>query len=129
MDRLQREMDRLFSGVSLPFAQNFPSLNVWTSEKDVLVTAEIPGIDVDNLDISVLDETLTLNGTRTLEQIKENESYHLQERGHGRFTRTVSLPFRVDADNVSAVYEKGVLQITLPRAEEDKPKKIKVKSE
>jgi HSP20 family protein len=129
MERLQREMDRLFSGASLPFAQNFPALNLWTGENDVVVTAELPGIEPDDLEISVLDETLTLSGTRTLEQLNEGESYHRQERGHGRFTRTVTLPFKVDSDKVAAVYERGVLQITLPRAEEDKPKKIKVKSE
>jgi len=129
MERLQREMDRLFSGASLPFAQNFPALNLWTSEKDVIVTAEIPGIDPESLDISVLDETLTLSGTRTLEELKEGETYHRQERGHGRFTRTLVLPFKVNANKVTAVYERGVLNVTLPRAEEDKPKKIKVKSE
>lgn len=129
MERLQREMDRLFSGASLPFAQNFPALNLWSSENDVIVTAELPGIDPDSLDISVLDDTLTLSGVRTPEQLKEGESYHRQERGHGHFSRTVTLPFKVNADNVEAVYERGVLHVTLPRAEEDKPKKIKVKSE
>jgi HSP20 family protein len=129
MDRLQREMDRLFSGVSLPFAHNFPALNVWTSEQDAVITAEIPGVDPDELDISVVDEILTLSGSRTLERLEEGETYHRQEREHGRFARTVKLPFRVNAEKVGAVYERGVLKITLPRAEEDKPKKIKIKSE
>lgn len=129
MERLHREMDRLFSGASLPFAQNFPALNLWTSESDVIVTAELPGIDPDGLEISVLDETLTLSGVRTLEQLKEGESFHRQERGHGHFTRTITLPFKVNEDKVEAVYERGVLRITLPRAEEDTPKKIRIKSE
>jgi len=129
MERLHREMDRLFSGASLPFAQNFPALNLWTSENDAIVTAELPGIDADGLEISVLDDTLALSGSRTPEELKEGESYHRQERGHGRFTRTITLPFKVNADKVEAVYERGILRITLPRAEEDKPKKIKVKSE
>lgn len=129
MERLQREMDRLFSGASLPFAQNFPALNLWTSENNVIITAELPGIDPDGLEISVLDGTLTLSGLRTIEHLKEGESYHRQERGHGHFSRTVTLPFKVNADQVSAVYERGVLQVTLPRADEDKPIKIKVKSE
>jgi len=60
--------------------------------------------------------------------LNEGESYHRQERGSGSFTRTVRLPFRVEADKVSAKYERGILQITLPRAEEDKPKKIQIKS-
>lgn len=129
MERLQREMDRLFSGTSLPFAQNFPALNLWAGENDAIITAELPGINPDDLELSVLDEALTLSGTRTLEQLKEGESYHRQERGHGRFTRTVALPLRADAARVEASYERGILKITLPRAEEDKPKKIKVKSE
>jgi HSP20 family protein len=129
MQRLQREVDRLFSGVSLPYARYFRAVNIWTGENDLLVTAQLPGIDPKELDISVLDDTLTLSGSRTLAQLKEGEIYHRQERGHGRFTRTITLPFRVKAENVSAAYEKGVLRIVLPRAEEDKPRKIVVKSE
>jgi HSP20 family protein len=69
-----------------------------------------------------------LTGKRVPEELKEGEKYHRRERGYGRFTRTFQLPFHVEANNVEAVFEKGILQISLPRAEADKPRKISVKA-
>ncbi|MDI6777527.1 MAG: Hsp20/alpha crystallin family protein [Syntrophales bacterium] len=128
IQRLQREMNRLFSGVFQPFSRNFPPVNVWVGEEDAIITAEIPGMDPGKMDISVVGDTLTLSGAREMEVLKEGESYHRQERSHGRFTRTMQLPFKVDADKVEARYDKGALRITLPRAEEDKPQKVAIKS-
>lgn len=128
IQRLQREMNRLFSGVFQPFSRDFPLVNVWVGEEDAIVTAEIPGMDPGKMDISVVGNALTLSGTREMEVLKEGESYHRQERSHGRFTRIMQLPFKVDADKVDARYDKGVLRITLQRAEEDKPQKVAVKS-
>ena len=130
MERLQREMNRLYSdfSTSRPGAANFPAMNVWTNQEGAVVTAELPGLNPEDIDISVVGETLTLSGTREREELKEGERYHRQERGFGKFTRTFQLPFLVEADNVEATFEKGVLYITLPRAESDKPRKISVKS-
>ncbi len=128
IQRLQREMNRLFSGVFQPFSRDFPLVNVWVGEEDAIVTAEIPGMDPSKMEISVVGDTLTLSGAREREVLKEGESYHRQERSHGRFTRTMQLPFKVDADKVEARYDKGVLRITLQRAEEDKPQKVAIKS-
>jgi HSP20 family protein len=127
MDRMQREMNRLM-GQSRLVAPGFPATNVWSGADSVMVTAEIPGVDPDQLDISVVNETLTLSGERNLVELAEGEKYHRRERGSGRFSRTVQLPFRVAADKVEASFNNGVLQINLPRAEEDKPKKITVKA-
>jgi len=129
MQRLQREMNRLFSGAAELYAHDFPAVNVWSGENGLVVTAEVPGIDPEKLDISIVGDSLTLSGVREHVVLKEGESYHRQERSQGRFTRTLQLPFHVDAGKVEAKYEKGVLRITLPRAEVDKPKKIKIKSE
>jgi|WetSurMetagenome_2_1015567.scaffolds.fasta_scaffold1184676_1 HSP20 family protein len=129
MQRLQREMNRLFSGAAELYAHDFPAVNVWSGENGLVVTAEVPGIDPEKLDISIVGDSLTLSGVRERVVLKEGESYHRQERSQGRFTRTLQLPFHVDAGKVEAKYEKGVLHITLPRAEVDKPKKIKIKSE
>jgi HSP20 family protein len=129
MQRLQREMNRLFSGATELYAHDFPAVNVWRGETSAIVMAELPGIDPDKLDISVVGDSLTLSGNRGLETLKEGESYHRQERTHGRFARTLQLPFHVDAAKVQAKYEKGVLQITLPRVEAEKPKKITIKVE
>ena len=108
-------------------APTYPAMNVWANEEGLVVTAELPGIDPETLDISVVDNTLTLKGNRAPDKLEEGDVYHRREREYGQFTRAIQLPFAIEADAVEAVYEKGVLQITLPRAEADKPKKIEVK--
>jgi HSP20 family protein len=127
MDRMQREMNRLL-GQSRLVAPGFPATNVWSGADSVIVTAEVPGVDPEQLEISVVNETLALSGERNLVELGENEKYHRRERGYGRFSRTIQLPFRVAADQVEASFTNGVLHITLPRAEEDRPKKITVKA-
>ena len=127
VQRLQREMNRLFSGATEFYTHDFPAVNVWRSAEGAIVTAELPGIDPAKLDISVVGDILTLTGSREIEALKEGESYHRQERTHGRFARTLQLPFQVNAAKVEAKYEKGILQITLPQVEEEKPKKIAIK--
>lgn len=129
VQRLQREMNRLFSGSTEFYAHDFPLVNVWRGENGAIVTAELPGIDAAKLDISVIGDSLTLSGNRELDPLREGESFHRQERAYGRFTRTLQLPFQVDTAKVQAKYEKGILQITLPRMEIDKPKKITIKTE
>ncbi len=125
-----REMRRaMFLGRAIPFAEDFPPLNLWSSENDVLISAEMPGIDAKNLDISVMNDFVTINGSREEEQLGEGEAYHRQERSHGRFSRSLRLPFRVDSSKVDAKYEKGILNISLPRHEQDKPKRIQIKAE
>lgn len=131
MDRLRREMNRLLGNVSdyeTQMARGYPAMNVWTNEDGAVITAELPGVNPDDLDISVVQDTLTLTGCRQPCEIEEDEVYHRRERGSGNFTRTFQLPFQVEAEGVEAVFEKGVLSVTLPRAEEDKPKKITVKA-
>lgn len=129
MQRLQRDMNRLFSGFSQPSGLDFPAINVWVGDQDAIITAELPGVDPGKIDISMVGDTLTLSGTREKEVLKEGESYHRQERNDGHFTRTMHMPFQIDARKIEAKYEKGVLRITLPRSEEDKPQKITIKSE
>lgn len=129
MQRLRREMNQIFSGLDHPLSQEVPPVNAWVGEKDVLVTAELPGMDAGKVDISVIGDTLTISGSRETEVLKEGESYHRQERSHGRFTRTLQLPFRVEAGKVEAKYERGILRLTLPRAEADRPRKIAVRCE
>ncbi|MEN6317390.1 MAG: Hsp20/alpha crystallin family protein [Syntrophaceae bacterium] len=128
MQNLQREINRLFSGFTPPFVHEFPAVNVWLGKDDVIVTAELPGMDPGSIDISVAADTLTLSGAREKEVLKEGENYHRQERNYSNFTRTLQLPYQVNAGKVSAKYEKGILHIKLPRSEETKPKKISIKS-
>jgi HSP20 family protein len=129
LQRLQRDINRAFSGFdSFMTVQELPTLNVLESSQDVIVTAELPGINSDNLNISIVNDTLTLSGSREPEVLEEGESYHRQERSYGKFSRTIRLPFNVDASKVDAIYKKGILTIVLPRAEKEKPKKITIKA-
>ncbi len=123
-------MNRRLSEVALSPADNkFPLVNVWTNEDGAMLTTEIPGLDPAGVDISVVGKTLTLGGLRNPDAAGEGESFHRRERWQGRFTRAIELPFRIESSKVEARFSRGVLQILLPRADEDKPKKITVKSE
>ena len=131
LEQFQREMNRLFNTITpsrLRSATGYPAMNIWANEESAMITAELPGIHVDDIDISIAGETLTLKGDRKPEDLPEGACCHRQERGYGAFTRTIELPFLVDAEKVEAVFNKGLLQMTLPRHEADKPKKIIVKT-
>ena len=136
MDNLQREMNRMFDSaltdqfLDRPINSNdFPAINVWTkSDLGQVVTAEIPGMNIDDLDIKVVGESLTISGVRPTMEDDEGVKYLRQERGSGNFSRTIQLPFPIDINKVEANYEKGVLKIWLPRAESDKPRRIVVKA-
>jgi HSP20 family protein len=125
--QLQREMNRLFSDVGQKSPQDYPAVNIWEKDEKAVVTAELPGIDPEKIDISVSGDTLTITGISSPENFKQGEIYLRQERGTGSFQRSIQLQFQVDAQNVEAKYEKGILMITLPRVKEDLPKKIKIK--
>jgi len=129
MQRLQGEMNRVFSGLGQHLSPEIPPVNAWVGESDVVVTAELPGVDPSKVDVSVVGDTLTISGAREAEVLKGGESYHRQERNHGRFTRSLQLPFHVEAGKVEAKYDRGILRIALPRAEADKPKKVAVTCE
>lgn len=131
VDRLQREMNRLFEPFTRSTAKgqdNFPAVNIWASEDDVLLTAELPGVDPAAIDVTVKEDTVTVRGTRQEDKLGEGESYLRRERGVGTFVRSFSLPYHVDSGKVTALYQTGILQLRLPRAEADKPKKIQIKA-
>ena len=128
MMNLQREINRLFSNAGQGNTLDYPAINVWEKDDSIIVTTELPGIDPEKIDISVTGATLTLSGTSMADPIKEGETYLRQERELGNFQRNFQLPFQVDSKKIEARYEKGILQITLPRLKEDLPKKIKINS-
>jgi HSP20 family protein len=127
MLNLQREMNRLFSNMGQKSPQEYPAVNIWEKGGNAVVTAELPGIDPEKLDISVSGDTVTIAGAALRETFAEDQTYLRQERGIGNFKRNIQLPFQIDAQAVLARYEKGILMITLPRIKEDLPKKIKIK--
>ena len=128
-DRLEREMGQLveaYTGLAAP-DPDFPAVNVWVNPDGAVVTALLPGVEAKALELSVVGDSLTLGGERKLEKPAENARLHRQERLSGRFTRTIELPFPIQAEQVEAHLEKGVLRVTAPRAEADRPKKITVR--
>lgn len=128
VQRMQDKVNRIFSDVEGTTGTGFLAVNVWNSEDGMMLTSEIPGIDVKDIDISVVGDMLTLRGYRTKEELKQGETYHRGERNSGGFARRIELPYAVDADKVEARYEKGILSIKLPRSDADKPRKISVKT-
>jgi HSP20 family protein len=132
MERLRREMNRLFAdwptrgpwGV----APSYPAVNMWTAGESAIVTAELAGVDLDDIEIAVENDSLTLRGRRTPDDVEESATYHRQERLYGSFSRSFRLPFRVDPETVEATLGNGVLTVTLACAEAEKPKKITVKA-
>ena len=128
--RMRRQMNRLFGDDLRSMMEreaSYPATNIWASEDKVILTSELPGFAPDDITISATGDTLTLNGSRPEEQLPEGGYFHRQECSCGKFARTIRLPFAVNVDKIDAVFEKGVLHITMERAEEDKPRKIKVK--
>ena len=107
----------------------FPAVNVWVNGEAAVISTEIPGIDREAIDVSVSGNTVTLRGTRPAGEKKEGESYHRHELWSGDFKKTIQLPFNIDSGKVQATYKNGLLHVTLPQLESDKPRKIAIKSE
>lgn len=128
LQRLQRRMNRLFEEVPAAGSEEFPMINLWSGEEGYRLHAEVPGLDPASIDITVVGNTVTLRGSRQESKIGEQEVYHRRERGFGQFVRSIQLPHLVEADKVEARYEHGVLDVTLPRSEASKPRKISLKS-
>jgi HSP20 family protein len=105
-----------------------PAFDLSETENAIVVKAELPGMDVKDIDIALTDGLLTIKGERKLEKEDKKEDYHRIERQFGSFSRSLNLGERVKADGIEAAYKDGILTVTLPKAEESKPKKIEVKS-
>ncbi len=133
LDRMRRQMDLLTEGITRglwrePRAGVFPLMNVTEDKDNYYVRAELPGIKSDELDLSVTGDTLSISGERKLPSEDENAQYHRRERETGRFSRIISLPSQMDTGKVEAKCNDGILTVTLPKAEEAKPKQITIKA-
>ena len=104
-----------------------PAVDVAETDKDVVVRAEIPGMEAKDIDISLKGNLLTLKGERKQASEKKEESFHRVERSYGIFSRTIQLPAEVDEEKVEAVYKKGILQINLPKTSRAAVRKIEIK--
>ena len=130
--RLRDDMGRVFERGNEPRSADaitYPALNLWEDEENLFVDAELPGLELNDVEIFVNGaDQLTIQGERKRPN-GEKGTWHRQECGYGKFSRMVQLPSDVDAERVSAAYTEGVLTITLPKQEEAKPRRIRVKSE
>lgn len=133
MNRLQDEMSRLFDrwGMNGPraAARNvYPALNLWEDEANLYVEAELPGLDLNDLEIFITGENmLSIKGERKQPEAASG-TWHRRERGYGTFSRLIELPCLVHSDRVTAQFHHGVLTIAMPKLEEAKPKRIAVKT-
>jgi HSP20 family protein len=126
-DEMNRVLDNFFSRESTYGADWRPVVDVAETESDIIVKAEIPGIDPKDVDISITGDTLTLKGEKKEEKENTGKCYHRVESSYGSFNRVITLPASVDVDKVTAEGKNGLLEITLPKKEESKAKKINVK--
>lgn len=126
MQRAQADLNRLFGGLRFLPRTEFPLVNLWTGPEGAIVAAQVPGVSPEDLDITIRRDMVTLRGNRKPPAVEDGAVVQRQERMHGAFARNIVLPFRVDADKASGKFERGVLTLTLPRPEDDKPRQIKV---
>jgi len=124
-NRLHNELSR---GLYLNdfYKKDKPALNYYVNEDGAFVDCLVPGFAEEQIDISINDKELTISGKKEKETIDENSTVVLSEIREENFSRTIELPFRVDTDKVAAEYKNGILRIALPKAESEKPKKIKI---
>jgi HSP20 family protein len=132
-DQARREMLRLFDSVAgnttgEAAAGVFPPINVTQDRDHFYVRAELPGIKADELNISALANRVSIAGKREIPRENERVSYHRKERAEGSFSRTLTLPTEIDSGRVEARYADGILSLTLPKAEQAKPRQIAVKT-
>ncbi len=137
---LRQEMntlfDNFFRGFEIePFTARFgafsPSIDVKESDKDISITAELPGIDDKDIDVSLTRDSLTIKGEKKEEKEEKGKDYYRMERSFGSFSRTIPLPSEIDTDKVKAEFKKGLLTVTLPKTAKaiKETKKISVKAE
>jgi len=119
-------LNRLIEGAS-GRTDDFPAFNVWVNGEDAVVTTEIPGVAKEAIDISIAGNTLTLRGKRPEDEDVGKGACHRCELWHGDFSKSIKLPFQIDAEKVKAEYSRGVLKLSLPKHEAEKPRKISIK--
>lgn len=135
LENLQKEMNKLFdlsfpgsefSDTSLLGGRWAPSIDLYDSKDNIVVKADLPGVSKENIDVTIQDNMLTIKGEKKRSSEKKEDDYFRTERFIGTFHRSITLPTSVDRDKVQANYNNGVLELTLPKKEEAKPKQISI---
>jgi HSP20 family protein len=135
MMTLREAMDRLFDdaftrplSVRDGWSMASPAIDMYQTDNDVVVKASIPGIKAEEVQINITGDILTLKGEARQEEDRKERSWHIREQRFGSFERSIVLPTDVKSDQAEAVFENGILTITLPKADEVKPKTINIKA-
>jgi len=137
MDSLQSDMNRLFdrffdtgrgNGRSGSVRRWIPAMDLVESEEHLVLRADLPGIQEEDVEIEIKDGVLTISGERKAEHEEKGEGFHRVERAFGRFSRSLTLPDGVDADAVAASFDNGVLEVKVPKPEETKPTRVQIGS-
>jgi len=131
---LQEEVNRLFStNLTRSFGEEgigrgawSPSVDIYENKDQIVLEAELPGMNREDFDLSIENNVITLRGERNFEKKEENDNYHRVERSYGSFTRSFTLPQTVSAEGAIAEYQNGVLRVTLPKREETKARRIEI---
>lgn len=130
IDDFQREVNRLFSNGRRSVSRqtsSTPPVNIWKDDDGFTLTAELPGVDAESVDLTVENDTVTIQGEFSPEGDDDGKkTFHRRERSTGRFSRTVRLPHNVDTSATEATYNKGVLTVKLHRPAEEKPRKVAI---
>jgi HSP20 family protein len=131
---LREKMNRLFEETFITRGEEkelvsgswTPSVDIYETENTLVLSAEVPGIEENDIEIKIENNTLTLHGERQFEKETKEENFHRIERAYGSFHRSFTLPNYIDQDKIKAEHENGVLKITMPKKKEMKPRKVKV---
>jgi HSP20 family protein len=133
-ERMNRLFDESFRGLNRSEGDDdwalggawAPAVDIYEQEGHIVLKAELPGLDPQNVDIRLENNVLTLRGERKIDNEVKRENYHRVERAYGSFTRSFTLPSVVDQEHIKADYKDGVLKVTLPKRDEAKPKQISI---
>lgn len=133
-ERMNKLFDESFRGMSRTGSEDdwalggtwAPAVDIYEQGSDIVLKAELPGVDPKSVDVRLENNTLTLCGERKFDDEIQRENYHRIERSYGAFSRSFTLPSTVDQNNIKADYRDGVLRVTLPKREEAKPKQISI---
>jgi HSP20 family protein len=132
-ERMNRMFDESFRGTGRAGTEDWalggawaPVVDIYEQDGNIVLKAELPGVDPKQVDVRLENNTLTLSGERKVDHEVKQENYHRVERSYGSFTRSFTLPSTVDQEKIKADYKDGVLKVTLPKREEAKPKQISI---
>jgi len=129
MERLRRDMDGLFSDYGRTAASTtYPLINVYEDKDNMVVTAELPGAVKEKVEITFSDGVLTVAGKREVPASVKNMSAVRRERTEGDFEKTITIPMKINQNGINASFDNGILTVTLPKAEEAKPKTITIEA-